>query len=437
MAELLDRAHQAVSDALAAGATGAWARAASSRSTETVVRDGKVEKVQSATSRNLSLQIYADGRYSAHSTTDLVPERLAHFVADAVAMTKALPVDPFREMPDPALFAGRASVDLGLVDSAFATITPEEREAWALAMEAAGRTDPRVISATASVADDADEGAAASSNGFEGTWAGTSGSFSADVTVRDAGDRRPEGSWYTVTRSRAALPDPKSIGEAALARALLRLGATKGPTKRMTMVVDPQAGGNLVNRLLGPATASLIFQGRSFWGGKVGQKLLSPKFTLTDDPLRVGGFGSRLFDGEGIAAKPRAIIENGVLSSLYVDTYYGKKAKLAVTSGSPSNRVVKLGDKALPALLAQAGSGLYVTSWLGGNADPTTLDFSLGVRGHLIEHGKAGAPVAEMNVTGNLATLFASLVAVGNDPWLPSSLLVPTLVFENVQVGGA
>jgi len=42
-----------------------------------------------------------------------------------------------------------------------------------------------------------------------------------------------------------------------------------------------------------------------------------------------------------------------------------------------------------------------------------------------------------MNVTGNLATLFAGLVAVGNDPWMPSSTLVPTLVFEGVQFSGA
>jgi PmbA protein len=221
-----------------------------------------------------------------------------------------------------------------------------------------------------------------------------------------------------------------------LVRAIQRLGAKKGPTIKATMVVDPRAGGNLIQRLLGANTASSIFSGRSFWGGKIGKKVVSPKLTITDEPLLVRGFGSRLFDGEGIAAKPRAIIQDGVLAAHYVDTYYGKKAQLAVNGGSPSNRVIKLGTKDVTALIKAAGKGVYVTSWLGGNADPTTLDFSFGIRGHLIEKGMIGAPVGEMNVTGNLASLFGTLVAVGNDPWLPTSTLVPTLVFENVQFSG-
>ena len=42
-----------------------------------------------------------------------------------------------------------------------------------------------------------------------------------------------------------------------------------------------------------------------------------------------------------------------------------------------------------------------------------------------------------MNVTGNLPTLYKSLVAVGNDPYPYSSLRAPTLVFEDVQFSGA
>ena len=49
--------------------------------------------------------------------------------------------------------------------------------------------------------------------------------------------------------------------------------------------------------------------------------------------------------------------------------------------------------------------------------DSTTGDFSLGARGHLIEGGKLGAPVGEMNVTGNIVELFEHLAEVGNDPW--------------------
>jgi PmbA protein len=107
------------------------------------------------------------------------------------------------------------------------------------------------------------------------------------------------------------------------------------------------------------------------------------------------------------------------------------------TTGSPSNRILSLGEKDREALIGDLEEGILITSWLGGNSDSATGDFSLGVRGHLIEAGKVGAPVSEMNVTGNLLTLFGSLRAIGNDPWKFSALKAPTLVFENVNFSGA
>jgi PmbA protein len=59
------------------------------------------------------------------------------------------------------------------------------------------------------------------------------------------------------------------------------------------------------------------------------------------------------------------------------------------------------------------------------------------MRGHLIEGGKIGAPVGEMNVTGNLLELFSRLAEVGSDPWQFSATLVPTLVFDDVQFSGS
>jgi PmbA protein len=159
--------------------------------------------------------------------------------------------------------------------------------------------------------------------------------------------------------------------------------------------------------------------------------------TIVDDPLIVRGLASRPFYGEGIAAKSMPIIETGILRNYYIDTYYGKKLGMSPTTGSPSNRVLKLGDKNRDALIADLNEGILITSWLGGNSDSATGDFSLGVRGHLIENGQVGAPISEMNVTGNLLTLFRSLRALGNDPWKYSAMKVPTLVFDDVNFSGA
>jgi PmbA protein len=98
---------------------------------------------------------------------------------------------------------------------------------------------------------------------------------------------------------------------------------------------------------------------------------------------------------------------------------------------------VATGSHTLEELLAAVGDGIYVTSWLGGNADSTTGDFSLGLRGHLVEDGRIGAPVGEMNVTGNLVDLFARLELVGNDVYPYATTLSPSLVFADVNFSGA
>ena len=54
-----------------------------------------------------------------------------------------------------------------------------------------------------------------------------------------------------------------------------------------------------------------------------------------------------------------------------------------------------------------------------------------------VAFGQVGAPIGEVNVSGNLLDLFSRLVEVGNDPRPYSTLRAPTLVFEDVQFSGA
>lgn len=436
MSDLLQSAKTAIDLAKKSGAQDAWAAVSRDRSVSLTYRDGKVEKVEESTSRGLGISLYVDGRYSSHSTTDLRPDRLAGFIKEAVALTRVLQPDPFRVIPDPALFKDRPTANLERVDPSVAKLTREQREAWAAEMDAKAHSDKRVISAESNLFSGESQGAAASSNGFDGTWDGSYVGYSCTATVREGEDKRPEGSGHAVGRFLAGLPEPAAVAALALQRAIDRLGSAKGPTVRTTMVVDPEAAVSLISRALGPMSAASIQQGRSYLAGKQGQKVFGDKLTVTDDPLVPRGLSSRHFDGEGISAKRMPLVEAGVVRNYYVDTYYGRKLGMAPTTGSASNRVVGLGDKSLAALLGDVQDGIYVTSWLGGNSDATTGDFSLGLRGHQIKGGKIGAPIGEMNVTGNLAALFAKLALVGNDPYPYSSLRAPTLVFEDVQFSG-
>lgn len=434
--ELLTLAARAVEIAKSAGANEAFATASRNRSVDFQVRDGKLEKVQEATSRALSARLYVDGRYSTHKTTDLRPERLESFLREAVALTRALQPDKFREITDPALYAGRSAEDLDLVDASVRDLGREERIRLCEAQNELLAGKEKVISATSGASDSHGVSASVSSNGFSGHHESTSLWIGSEVTLQDEGDKRPEAWMWGGARHRPDVPSPNDVAKLALERARLRLGTKKGPTKRTVMVVDPSIAASIVSRFLGPAYASNIQQGRSCFEGKLGQKVAASRLTITDEPLLKRGLASRTYDGEGITSKPLPIVQGGVLQNVFVDTYYGKKLGMKPTTGGPSNLTLALGQRDLGAIIAAVPDGILVEGWLGGNADTTTGDFSLGARGRLIEKGELTQAIGEMNVTGNLLTLFENLSEVGSDPWPYSSIRAPTLVFDGVQFSG-
>jgi PmbA protein len=192
----------------------------------------------------------------------------------------------------------------------------------------------------------------------------------------------------------------------------------------------------MVASLLGPLGAAALQQKRSFLEGKLGEAVGSPLLDLVDDPLVPRGLGSRLYDGEGMAARRFPLFEGGALRSYYVDTYYGRKLGMAPTTARSSNLAWRLGSRSQAELLRDMGEGILVTGFLGGNSNGTTGDFSLGVRGFRIRGGRLAEPVGEMNVSGNHLELWKRLAAVGNDPYPYSSMRTPTLVFEGVQFAG-
>jgi PmbA protein len=434
--DLTSKAEQAVELAKAAGADEVAAKMSQSRDVTFEYRGGALEKVKDTTSQGLAIKVYAAGRYSSHQTTDLNPDRLKSFVAEAVAITNALEPDEFRKITPEELFQNRPDVDLDLVDPAVAKITRDQRLAWCEAIDAVATDHEKVISATAGVYDGNSHTASVSSNGFSGTQQSTYCWYGSEITMMDHGDKRAEDSFYAGNPHIAGLPEVASVASTALERVLSRLDSEKGPTVKTTMVVDSRVAGSLIGRLLSPANARRVQQGQSYWGELVGEKAFSAALTIVDDPLVKRGFSSRHFDSEGISARAIPIVEDGVVRNLYVDTYYGRKTGMTPTTGTSSNRIMGTGDKSLNELLAAVGDGIYVTSWLGGNADNTTGDFSLGLRGHMIENGEVGRPVGEMNVTGNLRELFSRLEMVGNDVYPYSSTLSGSLVFLDVDFSG-
>ncbi len=408
-----------------------------SRNIEISCRERKVETLKESTQNSLSLSIYSGNRYTSHSTNDLSRDSLGKFVSEAIAMTKYLSEDPFRSLPDPKYYQGRESRDLHIFDPTYENLTSDARIAMAREVEDAALAESdKIISTTASFSNSFYETVKVHSNGFEGDRIGTAFSLGAEATVRSNGDSRPEDwDWRTV-RFRKDLPDPATVGKMAVQRALRKIGQTKLDSGRYDMIVENRAGSRLLGSLIGPMNASALQQKRSFLEGKLGQKIGSERLTIIDDPFVDYGLASRLYDGEGMTTKRRVMVDKGVLKTYYVGTYYGKKLGMEPTSGSSTNLVFEYGDQSLDEIIKSIRRGILVTTFIGGNSNSTTGDFSFGIMGVLIENGEPVKAVNEMNISGNSTELWNQLVAMGNDAYPFSAWRRPSMYFKDVQFSG-
>jgi PmbA protein len=436
--EMRDLAAWSIETAKSAGADDCRVEIGRSRSVEISYRERKPENIKEASTRGLSIEVFAGGRYSSQSTSDLRKESLQTFISTAVAMTKLLAKDPYRTLPDPKYYLGRPELDLQIVDPTYDQLTPEDRHNMVKAIEdsclrAGGE---KAVSVTALEKDGHGESVTLTSNGFEGYSESTEYGAGADMTVRDENDRRPEGGFGATVVARKAMPRPEEIGAIAAKRALDLLGAKKIKTETLPIIVENRSAPRLLSGLLSAMSGWSIQQKRSFLADKKGQRIAGQRLTLIDDPLLVGGLGSRLYDGDGFPAKKRTMIESGVLNDFYVDWYYSRKLGWEPTTGGPSNLIIPPGKRSVGEIMKDLGRGIFITGFLGGNSNSTTGDSSLGIIGKLFEKGEPVQSVAEMNIAFNHLEFWKSLAEAANDPWLYSSRLIPSLVFTDVVVSG-
>jgi PmbA protein len=401
-------------------------------------RDRRVEQASEAMSRGLSLSVMVDGKFSSHSTSDLRAEPLAGFVQGAVEATRCLEPDPDRALPPLSLCGpGATPEQLDALDPAWESRTAPARGDDAERLEEAvlARDMPHRISSAVSLSDGWSETIRVTSNGFSETIADAWFMLGGETAVQDGG-RRPEASSYYATRYLADLPSVDRIADDVAERVRDRLGAGPIASGAYPMVLLNRATGRLLSVLGGALAGSSLHQHRSCLADRLGTRIASPLLTLNDDPHLPRGLASRPWDGDGLTARPFAVIEEGVLRSYYINVYYGRKLGVPPTTGGRSNWVVRKGERSWQDLIAPLPEAILVDGFVGGNSNPATGDFSFGIRGALYRHGERARALSEMNMSGNLLDIFQRLSAVADDPWPWGSTFCPTLLFDGIQFSG-
>lgn len=421
--------------------------------------NGELDKVSHSADRSIFIYLFADGRYGTFSTNRLEEKELGDFVGKAVAMVRMLGKDECRALPSPERTAKDAGTgkELGLFDESYIGRNADTRLALAGRLSIYSRivnedTGGRysVISEECEYSESYDDNYLIDSQGFEGRHTESSFSCFSEMTVQDAEGGRFSGFWWE-TSCKAHGVDLDACGRKALERAVRQIGPKKRRSGKYRMVVDACASSRLVAPLLSALNAASIQQNMSFLEGTEGKRIFSEGLTLMDLARTPGKNGSRLFDTEGVATEDAPVIEGGVISRYFVNTYISRKMEIPATVEDVSRPCLMpyLKGKALPEtdgqsgipsvnisledILKRTGSGILVTGFNGGNCNPVSGDFSFGIEGFAFSRGKITHPVREMLVTGNMIELWNSLSAAGTDALPSSRWQIPSLAFDGVS----
>lgn len=440
---LLERAETLVKAARTAGADAADAVAVRSLSLGVEVRDGAVEESESAEGDDLGLRVLVGKRQAVVSTNDMNTSGYATLAARAVAMAKAAPEDQFAGLADESLLS-HDFPDLDLIDRALPTVG--ELEKLARAAEEAGLSVKGVTKSGGASASAGIGGMVlVTSHGFRGAYLGSSHGMSM-TAIAGEGTGMERDYDYSSVRHAADLESPNKVGRTAGERAIERLNPRKVTTRKVPVVFDKRVAASLVSHLASAVNGASIARKSSFLKDKMGEKLFADGIRIIDDPLRKRGLRSHPFDGEGVAGKKLALIDDGYLRSWILDcatarelglttTGHASRGVSSVPSPSPSNLHMEAGKLSPDELIADIKDGFYVTDLIGSGTNMVTGDYSRGASGFWIENGKKTYAVSEVTIAGHLFDIFRSLTPA-NDLEFRQGTNAPTVRLEGLTVAG-
>jgi PmbA protein len=439
----LDRLADLIARARTAGADAADAVLVAGTSLSVARRLGKTEHVERAEGQDLGLRVFIGQRVAVVSATSIDPAGFTALAEKAVAMAKVVPEDPFTGLADTA--APPDTVDLDLED-------PSEPSAEDLLVRAAAAEDAALAVPGVTNSEGAEAGYGrneiflVTSAGFAGRRVGTSHSVSA-AALAGTGTGMQRDYDYHATVHLSDLDDPVRIGHSAGERAVTRLNPGRPKTARLPVVYDPRVAGGLLGHLSGAINGAGIARGTSFLKDKLGQAIFAPGIYVHDDPRRVRGLRSRIFDGEGTPTRAWSLIEDGRLTTWLLDSRSARQLGMVSTGhaargtgGPPSPSATNLylaAGRLTPAeLMADIKLGLYVNELIGMGVNGVTGDYSRGAAGFMIRDGALAEPVAEITIASHLIEMFAHLTPA-NDLRFRRGTDSPTVRVEGMTMAGA
>ena len=418
------------------------------RETEVRAYEGDVESLTAAESQGIGVRVVIDGRQGYAYAGTLDDDALEETMGEARDNAAFAEQDPHNGLAEPD---GVEPADLELYDEQLVALSADKKVALAIELERATRAADSRISGieSAEYVDSVFESAVATSSGIAAT-SRESGCYLSAYALAEQDGETQTGFGFSIGRGPAAL-DPTVAATDAAERATRLLGATKPPSSRLTVVLDPWVTAQLLGIIGATLSADAVQRGRSLFADRVGEQVAVDGVSLVDDATDEAAFTASTLDGEGLATRRTSLINGGVLEGYLHNSYTARRGGTASTGSAvragfksgPGVGAMALalapGHRGQADLIADVDDGLLVQGVAGlhSGVNPVSGDFSTGAEGLRIRGGELAEPVREITIASTIQRLLLDVVEVGDDlEWLPMSAAGVTLVVDDVTMSG-
>ena len=436
----IDKASALVEAARKAGADSADAVIIGSRSVSVSVRLGKVESTEASENDDFSLRVFV-GKRVASISANLSADPIS-LAERAVAMAKVSPENPFEGLADRSLLVKNPK-DLDLYDPFIPDskrLTEEALEIENAALSVKGVTN----SGGATSAYGSGGLVLVTSDGFCGSYRSSRFSYSCSALAGE-GTAMERDYDYTTALHHDALDKTITIGKNAGERAVRRLNARKPKTGTVNVIFEPRMARGIASHIASMVNGAAVARKTSLLQNRMGEQIMKPTVTVTDQPLKKRGNASRPFDGEGVEGMPLNVIENGVLKHWFLSSSVARELHLetnghgvrSASSVQPAstNFAIEPGDKTPEEIMQEIKTGFYVTELVGHGVDLVTGQYSRGASGFWIENGELAYPVSEVTLGSNLLDMLAHLTPA-SDIDRRYGTAAPSLLIEGMTLAG-
>lgn len=222
------------------------------------------------------------------------------------------------------------------------------------------------------------------------------------------------------------------------------------PTRKMPVIFTPFASHALLSRFKVASSPVNIHNKVSPLCGRTGEKIVSGKLSIWQDPFDTEMTSSTNFDSEGTPTVKLSFIDKGVFTAIPTDLNYAEKLGLAPTGNGfrqsvedlPSahnfNLIIGTGDASLAEMIAGIREGLLVYNLMGAHSGNVLHgDYSVGVAsGFMIENGRITGRVKDCMLSGNAYETLSNIQAIENKCLNLGSSKIPSILCSDVSVAG-